>query len=400
MRSNYRPVAEVLESRELLAFSIAQSGNVLKLTGTKAAETVLIEDLGSNSFRVTQNEVERTYNGVNFVNVAAGKGNDTVNYDVLSPSLGVQITVLLGDGNDTFLGTIDLIPDEQPMTASSRSSTPAANTHRVRVDGGDNNDQIGLSTEGAIPAGVVVEFHAKGGSGNDLIGASFAGDNAGTLKVKLEGESGNDTLGILLGDSDLNSTNSGLIDASLDGNSGNDSIFVQLSEASFESLGGNVDNSGTILVATNGGLGNDVIDLTASEGTQGVPAVVNSGLMSFKANGSFGDDSITARFSLTFGEEQSNIDNSGTIRLVTDGDAGKDTLVNQVAVNNSDTGRFYGRSIGGLNRDRISYFAEFFGTGLGSAVVEAGPLDDSIQVTAIVQVLNARRERISVVEIV
>lgn len=398
-RSSYQPLIEILEARDVPAFSITQSGNVLNLKGTNAAEQILIEDMGLNTIRVTQNAVESFYDNINRVNVRANGGNDTVSYGVFSPSLKLLIDVDLGTGNDTFNGSLSLLTEmEMNSSSSSPNKLPDADLHRVQVYGRHGNDNITIAAEGQLPFGARLQIVAYGGHGNDNMIASLSGTNDGQTGVILDGESGNDYLAAIVGRGTGPATeNNGLLNLVLKGGHGNDNLNSWLGQAAVpgdpDSEG--VINNGNMNVTMDGESGNDSVNYYLGTGPAFSTQIVNSGALNVSIKGGHGNDNIVAEVGDSI-MDVFNFTNFGTFNLTTEGGAGRDSLRNSVWLNNEDPGVFNGRAVGGLHGDNIYYELLRAGTAdfNANARVFAGPLD-YVTASAIVQVLNARANRVT-----
>lgn len=397
-RRHYQPCLEILEARDVPAFSIVQSGAVLTLNGSNNPNSVLIEDLGSNTIRITQDAVESLYSNINRINVNGRAGNDNVTYSVLSPSVKLWLDVRLGAGNDTFTGSVTLLPEDM-VTAFNASPRrlPADNVHRIDVDGGSGNDNITLAAEGLLPTGVSFQGNFKGGSGADNILTSFAGSNDGEVLVRIDGESGNDNLAAILGRSTgPASTNTGTIKIKVEGGTGKDVLNSWLGRSSDDEFAPSegIDNAGTIDLKLDGQHGDDEINYFLGTGPAFSSQVTNSGLLNVNIYGGSGDDNILADVGdlsttgLTY-----NFLNTGTAKINAYGESGKDNVTAIMWVENSGTGSFRGAISGGLNRDNLYYQLLLAGDNTAGAkgTLYAGPLDDLVQASAIVQVLNAKK---------
>jgi len=399
-RCHFRPHLESLEARDVPAFSITQSGAVLKLMGTQYADSVRIDDLGSNNILITQGTTERTFNNVNRINVYGRDGNDSVTYSVISPSVKLWLHVHLGQGDDTFEGSISLLPEADVGIETVGRRLPASNAHRVDVDGDSGNDNIILAAEGRLPAGISLQANLRGGSGRDNILTSMAGTNDGEILVKIDGESGNDNLAAILGrSSGPASINSGLIDIKIQGGSGSDTINSWLGRDSGDELllSEGVTNTGTINVSLDGQSGDDSVNYLAGVRDAYAAQILNTGSLNVKVRGGTGNDSVLADVGDTidngFGEFIFNFYNTGNFRLSTDGNSGRDEVANFVWLDNSGSGSFRGTSEGGTGKDALYYELRRSGDNAANALATlyAGPLDDPVIASAIVKVLNSRK---------
>lgn len=400
-RLSYRPHLESLEARDVPAFSITQSGSVLFLSGSRHADVVRIDDLGSNDILITQGSTETLYSNVNRINVSGRDGNDRVTYSVVSPSVKLWLDVRLGSGDDTFQSSISLLPEEPVFeTLTSGKKLPPDNVHRIDVNGDSGNDNITLAAEGFLPAGINLEANLSGGSGRDNIVASLAGANEGTVRLKIDGDSGNDNLAAVLGRSTgPSSTNTGVIDIKVEGGTGDDYIKSWLGRSSGDELAPSegVINAGTINVTLDGQTGNDSVNYLAGAGNAFSAQIVNTGSLNVNVRGSHGNDSVLAAVGTTvdngLGEFVNNFYNTGTFRLNTEGNAGRDSVSNYIWLDNSGTGSFRGTSEGGLSKDSLYYELVRAGDNASNAqaTLYAGKLDDPVLASAIVQVLNAKK---------
>jgi hypothetical protein len=396
-RRTYRPLLEILEARDVPAFSVVQSGAVLKLNGSRDADIVLIEDLGANTIRIVHDDAsENTYSNVNRINVNGGRGDDVVTYSVVSPSVKLWVDVRLGSGNDNFTGSITLLPEDVQETLRSR--LPDDNVHRVDVDGESGSDNITLAAEGLLPEGVSFQANFRGGSHADNIFAALAGTNAGEVLVRIDGESGNDTLAAVIGRATgPASTNTGTIKVKVEGGTGKDVLNSWLGQSSGDefnpSLG--VDNAGSIDVKLDGQTGDDQINYYLGTGPAFSSQVTNSGQLNVNVYGGTGADTIL----LDVGDVSStggtyNFVNTGTANIKAWGQHGRDSVEGIMWVENSGTGVFNGYLSGGLQRDALYFQLLLAGDNSAGATgtLHAGPLDDPVLASAIVEVLHSRNK--------
>jgi hypothetical protein len=396
----YRPRLECLEARDVPAFDVWQSDAILYLKGSRGADTVLIEDLGNNDIQITQGTTSAVYSGINRINMKAGPGDDVVTYSVISPSVKLWLDINLGSGNDNFEGAITLLPEGGAVAFTSTRRLPADNVHRVDVDGEQGNDNITLTAEGLLPAGVSLQANLRGGSGRDNILTSFAGQNDGEVKIRLDGQSGDDNVAAIFGRATApSSINNGNIDVRVEGGSGRDTLnaWLGVDSGDVTAPSEGVVNVGTLNIKLDGQSGDDSVNFLAGVGNAFASSIVNGGNLNVKVEGGSGADSVLAdvggEIDNGLGELVFNFANAGTFNLTTEGNSGRDIVTNVVWLDNSGTGSFRGKSSGGLSRDDLYYELRRAGDNAANvlATLYAGPLDDPVLASAIVQVLNSKR---------
>jgi hypothetical protein len=150
------------------------------------------------------------------VSVDGGAGNDTVFVKLGAVSGRVSVNATLGDGDDTFTGTI-------------WGAVTGVVGFNVQGQGGNDNLNFWAKYDSSGSYGLTVGAYGSvsvnldGGAGNDYIGAEYYGMLWGNVNVSLEGGAGNDTLD---GEFWAASNSQGSLSAALLGGDGNDSLTL------------------------------------------------------------------------------------------------------------------------------------------------------------------------------
>jgi hypothetical protein len=241
-RGSFRPQLEQLEERWCPSVTVSTvpifNGNLLKITGDSAADTVNVSDLGNGHMDVTDGDGNAlgSADGVTRVKIDTKGGADVVHYTLVNQLTNSQaILVNLGSG-DTNEATFDFSP-------------------------GISDANLLLSVEGA--------------SGADAISATLGSLTAAHVGVFMYGGGGNDNLSVTAGGANIDADSSLLV--RLDGAWGDDGIVTTFSG---QILGG-------LFVSADGGRGVDTItsDITADPGS--------TGRLLATANGGQGTDNVT-----------------------------------------------------------------------------------------------------------
>ncbi|HMO35084.1 MAG TPA: hypothetical protein PKA06_03480 [Gemmatales bacterium] len=295
-----------------------------------------------------------------------------------------------------------MLPEEEGVLALSGGSRrlPPSNVHRIDVSGGSGNDNITLTAEGYLPPGVSLQANLRGGSGRDNILTALSGQNDGDVRIRMDGQSGDDNLAAILGRSTGPvSVNTGTIDIRVDGGSGRDVInsWIGVDSGDEFAPSAGVVNTGDINIRLDGQSGDDRVSFLSGVGSAFASAIINSGLLNVKVEGGSGNDVVVAdigdEIDNGFGDLFFNFSNVGIFHLLTEGGSGRDEVTNVVWIENSENGTFRGRSYGNSGRDSLYY--EFRRSGdnplNAQATLFADSKDDPVLASAIVQVLKARR---------
>lgn len=394
--STYRPRLEALEDRLVPAFSVWQSGSTLFMKGTPGYESAQILDLGSNNLNVTLfdqfNNVTlfKDFFGVKSIKIDARSGDDTVFYLAsratgISPQMSIQAD--MGSGNDTFAASI-ITGEDQSDNLSTSSTKYFLN---FNVKGGNGNDNLSLNLATDINSNSSVNTFFNGENGDDNIAVFFEGNNAGTIRNRLRGGSGNDILtGILGGDPNapVSMTNSGYLLFDFDGDSGHDDLFMSATLAP----GSILVNDGTIKVNMDGDSGNDRIevgDFSLGEGA----VVENYGRFDLNVDGSSGNDNIQL---FNNADLISALYNEGRISISVSGGNGNDTINAAVGLAADTADSYFSiRVKGSSGSDNITLAAVPFGTGAGktSASILADSRDQ-LWITSYVKVIGGKKSNI------
>jgi hypothetical protein len=178
------PVAEILESRQLLAASVA--GTTLNIDGTTGNDKILIGlSNDGNSFKVTIGTKAKQFakRGIKTINANGGLGNDTIN--VLANLGKIKININGGDGNDLLQGNAS----GESFNGGLGDDTVNAGAGNDKANGGDGNDFITGSKGNDVLKGDAGNDEIYGDEGNDkLYGGDgddvMGGDDENTLRSK------------------------------------------------------------------------------------------------------------------------------------------------------------------------------------------------------------------------
>ncbi|MBO0697645.1 MAG: hypothetical protein J2P46_04570 [Zavarzinella sp.] len=219
---------EVLGERALPSVTVADNGSgVVTITGDQRANTIDITDNGSGGVHVVADGTAYDFAGtVTDIKVVSRGGADIVSYtlgDGLTDAVTRNVDIKLGNGGDTFTGTL--------------GDVPAGSDLHLTVNGGNGKDNLSL-TGGAADGNLTVEL--LGGNGNDNLSAEFAGALSGSLDLTLNGGNGKDTVGSALSvDAPADgSTTSPTVQVHVLGGNGKDDLSLTVDGAGASSLTG------------------------------------------------------------------------------------------------------------------------------------------------------------------
>lgn len=197
------PELEALEDRQLLS-GYSVHGEVLRITGSNAADTVAITDNGTGSagdIRFSLNGSTTTISDyISLIKVDTGGGNDTVTY-TLTGDLNLQafgsgrhVWVDLGTGDDTFWGQAhhDLLSSDRDY-----GHFVAETLLDISVAGCKGKDTLSMSAYGntgiKIHRNAMLNVLLDGGKGDhDLVTTNIIGELDGYVGLGLAGGPGND----------------------------------------------------------------------------------------------------------------------------------------------------------------------------------------------------------------
>src|SRR5262245_4060945 len=111
-----RPRLEALEQRACLC-SMEQVGSALTIVGDRGSDVLDVSDRGTLGLRVACNAQQRTFFGVQRINVDVREGNDRVNIEIL-PYIE-QTQVRGGNGDDEMIVAI-VSDDERGVTQATQ----------------------------------------------------------------------------------------------------------------------------------------------------------------------------------------------------------------------------------------------------------------------------------------
>ncbi len=171
---------ETLEPRRLFS-TVQLNGSTLEITGTVADDfiDVSFDEVTLQVKVVTFGDADQTFdpNGIDFISVHAGAGNDYVSIAILGVS--VPTTVSGGDGNDVLLGG----GGNDSISGNAGRDTLLGGFGSDRLAGNGGRDRIGADTGNDI---------VFGGAGGDWI---FATNDNDVIK----GEGGDDIISSIVG---------------------------------------------------------------------------------------------------------------------------------------------------------------------------------------------------------
>ena len=303
------------------------------------------------------------------------QGNDTLNgqagNDVLLGGENDDTFVLdpNGGGNDSANGGLGLNQIQvvgtnlaDTLTVSSSGSVLSisngigtiavtANIQNVSIDARGGNDTVTVNNIAAI--GFLV-LNVQGGDGNDVLNASAAG--SGSVRVRLNGDAGNDTLtgsnggdtlgggagnDVLAGLGGNDSIDGGIGDDNIGGGNGNDTV---VGGDGADSINGQLGDD-----SLSGGNGNDT--LLGADGNDTLKGEVGDDVL----NGLAGDDSI-------------------------EGGVGFDAIAGGIGNDTLDGGRNDDTINGNAGNDKIrgDHGNDYIDAGIGLDTVNGGDGDDTI----------------------
>jgi Ca2+-binding RTX toxin-like protein len=302
------PIVELLERRTLLAYTavVDQLNQTVTFTGDAAGDVLTFDVDGQGRLRhnrftasdpgfASNIDLDSTLGGVQssnqggFVVVNAGGGDDTINIGTPSVPVSVFETVLFALDGEGGSDTLNLDDTANPLgsegTPAELTSTSFegvflnySNFEDLIISGGPGVDQVNVQSTADG-----TRTRLQGGGGNDSA-TVFATGNA---ELVLDGQAGDDTATILLGNLVGPVT---VVDygGTFTGTDGADTIV--LTDTQVTSGGQTIDLTATNVTPTlTGGEGDDSLD--ASAATR--PAVLVGGDGSDTITGGSQDDSIT-----------------------------------------------------------------------------------------------------------
>ena len=202
-RPTFRPALETLEDRWVPAVTVTQSGNVIFVVGSNAAEFVTVTDNGSDaagsiSISATGLVVPFTSQAVPAgqvitVEVFTSGGNDLVLYNITN-NLGIatggrNLLVSLGKGNDTLR-----------FRATEDVDIAAGKILTLNANGGAGEDRVSALYHGQMRG--TLSLMANGGLGvardRVFIDQTFDGSSNGASSALALGGAGDDLLGVVI----------------------------------------------------------------------------------------------------------------------------------------------------------------------------------------------------------
>jgi hypothetical protein len=250
--SRFRPQLESLNDRIVPSVTWSVNAGVLTITGTQGADTVDIQDDGTNLTVTADGETLNlpTDGSVTDVVLHLGAGADVVTYTLtgdLAAGTTRKLDACLGNGDDTFTATLNgnlldgssldvkargMNGQDNLSFAAAASNVAAGASLAVTLNGGNGKDTINASYAGQLLGDFT--FSADGGNGKDVIAGNLTFDagSTGTVDAQVLGKNAPDTLTLMVVD---NSGNTGTttgpstlasLTATVDGGHGPDSATV------------------------------------------------------------------------------------------------------------------------------------------------------------------------------
>jgi hypothetical protein len=185
---------ELLEDRALPAVAATFADSVLSVTGTPAADTIVVRRV-NDIITVDGTKVAVPARQVIQIRVDAGAGNDTIRLNSQDTpgqqALGVEVVVFGGDGDDTITGT----PGNDFIYGQNGNDVLTGGAGNDQLIGGNGNDRIDGGTGDDIITGDYGNDVLVGGVGNDILFGGADNDflDGGTGDDYLSGGAGRDT---------------------------------------------------------------------------------------------------------------------------------------------------------------------------------------------------------------
>ncbi len=210
----FHPQFEPLEERWCPSVTVStvavHDGNLLKITGDSAADTVNISDLGNGHLDVTDADgnVLGSADDVTRVRIETKGGQDAVHYTLvnqLTNSQAIYVNLGSGDSNDATFDFAQGISDANlfvSVEAASGADTISAifgsltaARAGIVMYGGGGTDQLSVTATGAtIDEDSSLFVCVNGAGGDDSIHTTFAGQILGTLHASAFGGRGVNTI--------------------------------------------------------------------------------------------------------------------------------------------------------------------------------------------------------------
>lgn len=252
---------------------------------------------------------------------------------------GIDVATIVTLENNVFVGgnTAD-----DSLVINLATAGRVATGYNVRMGGGDDRADVDSTL---LNSYVSLDGETIANDGNDVFDATAA-----IINSEIVGRGGNDVLGVLNNELQLNNS-------TVNGNTGDDTIRLGASASSFVYGGQNTDtittangagsNSSSVLINGNkgsdtitlgrsafatgsvyGGNGNDTINADAVTDATGVAGSLNATAAGVMISGDIGDDTITGSDGIDTinGGDGADVIDGGTGADVIDGGTGNDTI--------------------------------------------------------------------------
>jgi hypothetical protein len=218
----FRPQLESLNDRIVPSVTWTVDAGVLTITGTQGADTVDIQDDGTNLTVTADGETLDLSSAGTVTDVVLHlqAGNDTVSYTLagdLAAGAARTLDVSLGNGQDTF-------------TATLNGNVLDGATLDVKVQGGNGKDNLSFAAAATdVAAGASVSVDLSGGNGKDVVDATYAGQLLGDFTFSADGNNGKDEVS---GDLTFAAGSTGTVDATVEGHNGKDDLTLMVTDNS------------------------------------------------------------------------------------------------------------------------------------------------------------------------
>lgn len=196
-----------LEDRSLPAVSVvsALSSGILTVTGTDAADIIVVRQTGAGAVTLDANGSRRDFRGVSQVVVNGGNGNDSIYMDTRLSDLisiaPIPVKFNGGNGNDLLVGGAGA----DWLIGGDGDDTIYGDKGNDWIEGGNGADKLYGNDGDDVLMGGAGDDLLVGGAGSDYLDAGigndwlYGGDGADTLigndgNDYIEGGAGNDQL--------------------------------------------------------------------------------------------------------------------------------------------------------------------------------------------------------------